>query len=106
MTISDDELAYLQSERRLGVATAARMEHPRDIRVAWTFNAALETIDVGGRQFDTTNKKYGDVEGSGQASILSTGTGATTGASAVAVPNGVRAGVRRAARYRHSCGAR
>ena len=58
-----DELGYLQSERRLGrVATVGKEGTPHVTPVGWSYNAELETIDVGGRQFEKT-KKYRDVKG-------------------------------------------
>ena len=67
---TEDELAYLQSERRLGrVATVGKDGTPHVTPVGWSYNAELETIGVGGRQFDRT-KKYRDVKGSGRAAIV------------------------------------
>ena len=67
---TDDELAYLHSERRLGrVATVGKDGTPHVAPVGWTYNAELETIDVGGRQFDKT-KKYRDAKRSGRAAIV------------------------------------
>jgi pyridoxamine 5'-phosphate oxidase family protein len=67
---SDRELAYLQGERRLGrVATVGQDGTPHVAPVGWAYNAELETIDIGGREFDKT-KKYRDVARSGRAAIV------------------------------------
>jgi len=67
---SDDELAYLRSERRLGrVATVGKDGTPHVAPVGWSYNAELDTVDVGGRDFDKT-KKYRDVKRSGRAAIV------------------------------------
>ena len=42
---------------------------PHVVPVGWTYNAELDTIDVGGRDFGTT-KKYKDVARSGRAAIV------------------------------------
>ena len=64
------ELAYLIGERRLArVATVGADGTPHVVPVGWTYNAELDTIDVGGRDFGTT-KKYKDVARSGRAAIV------------------------------------
>ncbi|HEX8771267.1 MAG TPA: pyridoxamine 5'-phosphate oxidase family protein, partial [Acidimicrobiales bacterium] len=58
---TDEELSYLLGERRLGrVATVGKDGTPHVAPVGWTYNAEVQTIDVGGHQFDKT-KKYRDV---------------------------------------------
>lgn len=50
------ELAYL-SERRLGrLATIGPDGVPHLVPLGWTYNPALDTIDVGGRDFARTKK--------------------------------------------------
>lgn len=53
---SDDELAYL-SERRLGrLATVDPAGMPHVVPLGWSYNKALDTIDVGGHDFARTAK--------------------------------------------------
>jgi pyridoxamine 5'-phosphate oxidase family protein len=53
---SDDEIAYL-SERRLGrLATVDPAGMPHVVPLGWSYNKALDTIDVGGRDFARTAK--------------------------------------------------
>lgn len=68
---TDDELSYLGGGgRRLGrIATVGKDGTPHVAPVGWSYNAELETIDVGGHEFDKT-KKYRDVARSGRAAIV------------------------------------
>jgi pyridoxamine 5'-phosphate oxidase family protein len=68
---SDAELAYLTGgERRLGrVATVGRDGTPHVVPVGWTYNGDKDTIDIGGRDFEST-KKFRDVARSGRAAIV------------------------------------
>lgn len=67
---SDSELAYLLGERRLArLATVGHDGTPHVTPVGWTYNVAMDTIDIGGRRFDRT-KKYRDVQSSGRAAIV------------------------------------
>lgn len=53
---SDEERAYL-SERRLGrLATIDPVGMPHVVPLGWSYNKALDTIDVGGRDFARTAK--------------------------------------------------
>lgn len=53
---SAQELAYL-GERRLGrLATIDQNGLPHVVPLGWSYNPALDTIDVGGREFHTTKK--------------------------------------------------
>jgi pyridoxamine 5'-phosphate oxidase family protein len=53
---STQELAYL-GERRLGrLATIDQDGLPHVVPLGWSYNPALDTIDVGGREFDRTKK--------------------------------------------------
>lgn len=67
---SDAELAYLRSERRLArVATVGADGMPHVTPVGWSYNAELDTIDIGGRDFART-KKFRDVRRSGRAAVV------------------------------------
>lgn len=64
------ERAYLTGERRLGrIATVGSDGTPHVVPVGWSYNPETDTIDVGGRDFDST-KKYRDVARSGRAAIV------------------------------------
>ncbi len=53
---SEAELAYL-AERRLGrLATIDPQGRPHVVPLGWSYNQALDTIDVGGRDFARTRK--------------------------------------------------
>lgn len=53
---SDDELSYL-AERRLGrLATIDPHGRPHVVPLGWSYNQALDTIDIGGRDFAKTRK--------------------------------------------------
>ena len=67
---SDEELAYLLGERRLArVATVGKDGTPHVVPVGWSYNAELDTIDIGGRDFERT-KKFRDVQRSGRAAVV------------------------------------
>jgi pyridoxamine 5'-phosphate oxidase family protein len=67
---TDDELAYLHGERRLGrVATVGKDGTPHVTPCGWTHNAEQDTIDLTGRELDHT-KKFRDVAHSGRAAIV------------------------------------
>ncbi|CAN5589333.1 PPOX class F420-dependent oxidoreductase [soil metagenome] len=67
---TEDELSYLLSERRLGrVATVGADGTPHVVPVGWSFNADLDAIEVGGRDFAET-KKFRDVQRRGRAAIV------------------------------------
>src|SRR5918996_6125261 len=74
---SDTELEYLLTEfehlvtkRRLGrLATVGKDGTPHVVPVGWSYNAALDTIDIRGFDFERT-KKFRDVERSGRAAIV------------------------------------
>ena len=64
------ELAYLTGGRQLGrVATVGRDGTPHVVPVGWIYNAATDTIDIGGRDL-TETKKYRDAARSGRAAIV------------------------------------
>jgi pyridoxamine 5'-phosphate oxidase family protein len=67
---SSAELGYLLGERRLGrLATVGTDGTPHVVPVGWRYNAELDSIDVGGRDFAAT-KKFRDVARSGRAAIV------------------------------------
>lgn len=64
------ELDYLLGDRRLArIATVGRDGTPHVVPVGWSYNAELDTIDVGGHDFAAT-KKYRDVEQTHRAAIV------------------------------------
>jgi pyridoxamine 5'-phosphate oxidase family protein len=67
---SPEEIAYMTGERRLGrLATVGADGMPHVVPLGWTYNAAEDTIDVGGRDMATT-KKFRDVKRGGRAAIV------------------------------------
>lgn len=67
---TEAELAYLHGERRLArLATVGPDGMPHLTVVGWSFNAELDTIDIGGRDFAQT-KKYRDVRQTGVAALV------------------------------------
>ena len=66
----ETELTYLQGERRLGrLATVGADGTPHVAPVGWSYNPELDSIDIGGREFERS-KKYRDVRRSGRAAIV------------------------------------
>jgi pyridoxamine 5'-phosphate oxidase family protein len=64
------ELRYLAGGRQLGrIATVGADGTPHVVPVAWIYNAARDTIDVGGHQLERT-KKFLDVARTGRAAIV------------------------------------
>ena len=64
------ELRYLTGGRRLGrIATVGADGTPHVVPVGWIYNAASETIDIGGYELGQT-KKFRDVAGAGRAAIV------------------------------------
>jgi pyridoxamine 5'-phosphate oxidase family protein len=64
------ELRYLSGGRQLGrLATVGADGTPHVVPVAWIYNAARETIDIGGSELERT-KKFRDVARSGRAAIV------------------------------------
>jgi pyridoxamine 5'-phosphate oxidase family protein len=67
---SSDEIAFLIGERRQArIATVGADGSPPVVPVGWTFNAELDTIDVGGRDMAAT-KKFRDVKRGGLVAIV------------------------------------
>jgi pyridoxamine 5'-phosphate oxidase family protein len=67
---SDVELRYLTGGRQLGrLATVGADGTPHVVPVGWIYNAASDTIDVGGHELERS-KKFHDVARSGRAAIV------------------------------------
>jgi pyridoxamine 5'-phosphate oxidase family protein len=67
---TDAERRYLAGGQQLGrIATVGADGTPHVVPVAWIYNAARDTIDVGGAELETT-KKFRDVTRSGRAAIV------------------------------------
>ena len=67
---TDAELRYLTGGRQLGrIATVGADGTPHVVPVGFIYNAARETIDVGGRELERT-KKFRDVARAGRAAIV------------------------------------
>src|ERR671925_2138174 len=66
----DAERDYLEGGRQLGrIATVGTDGTPHVVPVAWIYNAARDTIDVGGAELERS-KKFRDVARSGRAAIV------------------------------------
>src|ERR687884_2063196 len=64
------ELQYLAGGRQLGrIATVGVDGTPHVVPVGWIYNAARDTIDVGGHELERS-KKFRDVARSGRAAIV------------------------------------
>jgi pyridoxamine 5'-phosphate oxidase family protein len=64
------ELDYLAGGRQLGrIATVGADGTPHVVPVAWIYNAARDTIDIGGSELERT-KKFRDIRRSGRAAIV------------------------------------
>jgi pyridoxamine 5'-phosphate oxidase family protein len=67
---TEAEVRYLAGGRQLGrLATVGADGTPHVVPVAWIYNAARDTIDVGGAELERT-KKFRDVARSGRAAIV------------------------------------
>jgi pyridoxamine 5'-phosphate oxidase family protein len=67
---TEAELAYMTGGSQLGrVATVGADGTPHVVPVAWIYNAARDTIDIGGHELETT-KKFRDVARSGRVAIV------------------------------------
>jgi pyridoxamine 5'-phosphate oxidase family protein len=69
--LTETELRFLSSpSRALGrVATVGRDGTPHVVPTGWTYNPSLGTVDVTGRDVETT-KKFRDVKRTGRAAIV------------------------------------
>ena len=67
---SEAELRYLTGGQQLGrIATVGADGTPHVVPVGWIYNAARDTIDIGGHELEGT-KKFRDVARSGRAAIV------------------------------------
>lgn len=67
---TEAEVRYLAGGRQLGrVATVGADGTPHVVPVAWIYNAARDTIDIGGHDLERT-KKFRDVQRTGRAAIV------------------------------------
>jgi pyridoxamine 5'-phosphate oxidase family protein len=67
---TEAELRYLTGGRQLGrLATVGADGTPHVVPVAWIYNAARDTIDIGGSELERT-KKFRDVARGGRAAIV------------------------------------
>ncbi len=68
--LRDAERRYLTGGRQLGrIATVGRDGTPHVVPVGWIYNAATDTIDVGGHEL-TESKKFRDVARTGRVAIV------------------------------------
>jgi pyridoxamine 5'-phosphate oxidase family protein len=66
----DAEREYMAGGRQLGrIATVGADGTPHVVPVAWIYNAARDTIDIGGHELERT-KKFRDVARTGRAAIV------------------------------------
>jgi pyridoxamine 5'-phosphate oxidase family protein len=64
------ELRYMTGGRQLGrLATVGRDGTPHVVPVSWLYNAARDTIDIGGAELGAT-KKFRDVARAGRVAIV------------------------------------
>src|SRR5438309_5319756 len=67
---TDAELRYLAGGLQLGrIATVGADGTPHVVPVGWIYNAARDTIDIGGHELERT-KKFRDVDRTGRAAIV------------------------------------
>jgi pyridoxamine 5'-phosphate oxidase family protein len=67
---TEAELRYLTGGRQLGrLATVGADGTPHVVPVGWIYNAARDSIDVGGHELERS-KKFRDVARSGRAAIV------------------------------------
>jgi pyridoxamine 5'-phosphate oxidase family protein len=67
---TEAELGYLTGGRQLGrLATVGADGTPHVVPVGWIYNAARDTIDIGGRELEQS-KKFRDAARSGRAAIV------------------------------------
>ena len=67
---TEAELRYLTGGRQLGrLATVGSDGTPHVVPVGWIYNAASDTIDVGGHELEQS-KKFRDVARTGRAAIV------------------------------------
>jgi pyridoxamine 5'-phosphate oxidase family protein len=67
---TEAELRYLAGGQQLGrLATVGPDGSPHVVPVGWIYNAARDTIDIGGHELERS-KKFRDVARSGRAAIV------------------------------------
>ncbi|MDQ6778671.1 MAG: PPOX class F420-dependent oxidoreductase [Actinomycetota bacterium] len=67
---TEAELRYMTGGRQLGrIATVGVDGTPHVVPVAWIYNAARDTIDVGGHELEQS-KKFRDIARTGRAAIV------------------------------------
>lgn len=67
---TEAELRYLAGGRQLGrLATVGADGTPHVVPVGWIYNAASDTIDIGGHELERS-KKFRDVARTGRAAIV------------------------------------
>jgi pyridoxamine 5'-phosphate oxidase family protein len=67
---TEGELRYLRQGPRLArIATVGEDGTPHVTPVGWIYNAALDTLDVGGHSLERT-RKYRDVARTGRAALV------------------------------------
>jgi pyridoxamine 5'-phosphate oxidase family protein len=67
---TEAELRYLTGGRQLGrIATVGADGTPHVVPVGWIYNAARDTIDIGGHELERS-KKFRDVARTGRAAIV------------------------------------
>jgi pyridoxamine 5'-phosphate oxidase family protein len=67
---TEAELRYMTGGRQLGrIATVGADGTPHVVPVAWIYNAARDSIDVGGHDLERS-KKFRDVARTGRAAIV------------------------------------
>jgi pyridoxamine 5'-phosphate oxidase family protein len=67
---TEAELRYLSGGQQLGrIATVGADGTPHVVPVGWIYNAARDTIDVGGHELERS-KKFRDVARTGRAAIV------------------------------------
>jgi len=67
---TEAELEYLAGGQQLGrIATVGADGTPHVVPVAWIYNAARDTIDVGGHELERS-KKFRDVARTGRVAIV------------------------------------
>ncbi len=67
---TETELRYLTGGRQLGrIATVGADGTPHVVPVGWIYNAARDSIDVGGHELEQS-KKFRDIARSGRAAIV------------------------------------
>jgi pyridoxamine 5'-phosphate oxidase family protein len=88
---TDDELAYLQGERRLArIATVGEDGTPHVVPGGFSYNAKHDTIDLGGHSVERS-KKFRDAARSGRAAVVIDDLPASTpGARAASSPRARR----------------